>query len=332
MFLKPTRLVYRSGSEVLLPLTRILRETAVGDFPVLDRNLEPGNAMSSAQLPPVLIISSEDGSSISKAGIKVLQVDGSDLRRAESFGAVLARFRKAGEHKVDGVEIFAPSDPIRVPPAPAEGQVWVPHVFCWQAAGNVALAWELSTEANLRDLFEVSIQEVIRWAQRPDLLIRLGRLACEIAPPHRKGGSYLSFRWLMTNQEVAAVVLSAQRVAIEHVSLHIDAAQEDAVVRVLTLALGFVEIPRPPSISIPGRWLQAGNSRVHINSREARNAEEGFPGTAPNHMCFAIADLQATELALQEQGIATERAGSLAQPQVWFRLPGGAVIELQPRS
>ncbi len=134
----------------------------------------------------------------------------------------------------------------------------------------------------------------------------------------------------MANQELAAAALSEQSVAIEHVSIHVDATKEEEVVRVLTTALGLVEVPRPESIPVPGRWLQAGGSRVHLNFRTARGDEPGFPGMAPNHVCFAVADLEAVECALAQQGYATKRAGSLAQPQLWFRLPGGAVVELQP--
>lgn len=257
--------------------------------------------------------------------------DGCDSRRAEAFGTVLARSREARGHKHQEVEVFASSDPLHRPSTQEPDQTWLPHLFCWETAGNVALAWELSTRAELPDLVGARPEDVARWSQRPDLLIELGQLASAVKTPSEKNGEYLSFRWLMANQETAALALSAQSIAIEHVSLHVDVNQEDAVVRVLTVALGLVEIPRPSSISIPGRWLQGGNSRIHINSREARDGEEGFPGTAPNHVCFAVADLPAVERALETQGLVIERAGSLAQRQVWFRLPGGSVIELQPQ-
>ena len=123
-------------------------------------------------------------------------------------------------------------------------------------------------------------------------------------------------------------MLSVAVVGIEHVSLHVPAEEEDRVVEAFTIALGMVEIPRPVSIDVPGRWLQAGACRVHLNSRERREAERGFPGTAPNHVCFAVADLESAEEAIQAAGFETRRAGSLGG-QVWFRLTGGTAIELQ---
>ena len=120
--------------------------------------------------------------------------------------------------------------------------------------------------------------------------------------------------------------------ALGHISLHVEPAKEDWIVQVLTSGIGLVEIPRPASISVAGRWLQCGNSRVHLNSRrEAKAGEAAFPGTAPNHVCFVVADLAAAERELRTRGIATKRAGSLEQPQLWFLAsPGGSFVELQP--
>ena len=97
---------------------------------------------------------------------------------------------------------------------------------------------------------------------------------------------------------------------------------------VLRDALELVEIPRPRTISVPGHWLACGSARVHLNAREGVAVEA--VGTAPNHICFAVNDLNAVQAAVEAHGFACQRGGSLAS-QVWFRLASGTVIELQPR-
>jgi len=282
-------------------------------------------------LPPPLLVAADGGGNRSAGPkVNVLRREGCDVPRAEAFGAILAAAREARGDSQE-IVLFAASDPARHPPAAVDGQVWLPHVFCWRSPRNAALAWEISTEARLPDLAEASADDVLRWAQRPDLILRLCHLAGDAVAPEEPQQQHLSFRWLMANQETAAAALADEAVALEHVSLHVDAAHEAAIVRALTTAIGLVEIPRPASITTPGRWLQAGNCRVHLNSRSARGGEQGFPGTAPNHVCFAVADVPAVARALEQQGFATEQAGSLSQQQVWLRLPGEIVIELQGR-
>ena len=141
-------------------------------------------------------------------------------------------------------------------------------------------------------------------------------------------GDYLSFRWIVAHENEVAEALTRGAISIEHVSLHVDPAEEEAVAAVLIEALGLIEIQRPDSISVPGRWLQAGSSKVHLNSRRRRDGEHVFPGTSPNHICFAVDDLDAAEATLRDAGIETTRAGSLGH-QVWFSL-AGTTIELQP--
>jgi hypothetical protein len=274
-------------------------------------------------LPPPLLLTGEDATGLDN---EVELVGDGDLQMARAFGAVLNRARAAGGHTPGRPSLFAPEEPLRPPPPSPEEQVWVPHIFCWLKMDAVALTWELVPLTCLESLFGGSLEDVIRWARRPDLLLRLARLASR----GQTSGEHLSFRWLIANQERAALALAAEKVTVEHISLHVEAEAMDRVVELLTTAVGLVEIPRPSTITIPGRWLQAGNSRVHLNSREACDDEVGFPGPRPNHLCFAVANPAEVERALAAQGVATEQAGSLAERQIWFRLPGGCVVELQP--
>jgi len=215
------------------------------------------------------------------------------------------------------------------PPAPLE-KTWIPHLVLWEEEQVVLLLWELIRLAALQSVLGTEPHDVIRWADRRDLLLRLGELALD-GPDGRQADGHLSFRWLMAHQDEAARVLAAESVDLEHVSIHVAPEDEADVVRILTQGLGMVEIPRPGTIPTPGRWLQTGNARVHLSSREARPDEEGFPGTAPNHVCFAVEDIFATELELARLGVPTKHAGSLSTPQIWIRLRGGTAIELQAR-
>jgi hypothetical protein len=278
-------------------------------------------------LPPPLIVRTEEANLLGDEVETAIVTAGGDTQRANAFGALLGRMRSARGHASPHLELFAPIEPLQEPPLNPEGRIWVPHLFCWQSSDTPALAWELVPIADLETLVNATVDDVARWARRPELLLRLARLA----PREHAGREHLSFRWLMANQEHAAMALAAETVAIEHVSLHVDGAEMDSVVRLLTAAVGLVEIPRP-AISIPGRWLQSENCRVHLNSRDAHPDEIDFPAPAPNHICFAVADLGAAEQALAAYGVAIEEAGSLVRRQVWFRLPGGCVVELQPKS
>ena len=286
-----------------------------------------------AALPLPLMVSPGDDHDVvdgEPTEICVLPARGCDQARARAFGAALAKCRVERGLEAQRIEIFAPTDVVSRPPEAPRGRVWVPHIFCWRTVSEVSLAWELSALGRLRDLVDADAAKVSRWSRHPVLMIRLGHMAVKAAGDSAgPQEGHLSFRWLLANEEVAASAFAKERVSIGHVSLHVEPAEEEWIVEILT-AIGLVEIPRPASISVPGRWLQCGNARVHLNSRHMRAGEPAFPGTAPNHVCFAVTDLAATERVLQALGVTSKRAGSLEQPQLWFRLPGGSFVELQP--
>lgn len=215
-------------------------------------------------------------------------------------------------------------------PAPVDGQVWIPHVFCYETLSRLALVWERLPLDELDAKLGASLADVERWATRPQLLLRLLSIASSASRFVETSGTqvHLSFRWIMANQEEAAEAASEGVVDIEHVSIHVHPDEEETVVELLVQALGLIEIPRPREITVPGRWLQAGRSRIHLNSRAAHTDETDFPGPRPNHVCFGVSDLSAAEVALEAAGVPTRRAGSLGK-QLWFRL-AETMIELQP--
>ncbi|MEA2492181.1 MAG: hypothetical protein QOJ29_92 [Thermoleophilaceae bacterium] len=285
------------------------------------------------QLPaPLIVLPSPDV----PAGVTI--VAGSELARAAGFAGTLVEHRRATGQWEGSLDIFAAADPRRLPPPLAADGLWVPHVFCWESTRQPALAWERSSHHEVATRFDADPADVARWAARPqallDLLATAAGQAGTMSPgnqtrPGQPAADHLSFRWLLAHQELAAAVVSSLAVSLEHVSLHVPAEGEERVIDLLTRIVGLVEIPRPSSIDVPGRWLAAGPSRVHLNFREGRTSETGFPGPRPNHVCFAVVDVQRCQSLLNEAGIETKQAGSLTG-QLWFTLPGGAVIELQP--
>lgn len=281
--------------------------------------------------PPLLLRPGHSSPGATPTPVSVVDGAAADPERAKTFGALLAQSRAArGLHTP--LEIFASTAPDTPPPPSPPGRVWLPHVFCWQTIDSPAVAWELCGEADVGTLVGGDAALVAQWACHLRQLLRVVEMAgtdgrsADLA--HEK--EHLSLRWILAHHDDVAEVLSGAVIAVEHVSIHIDPDDDERVARVLIEALGLVEVPRPGRIEVAGRWLQAGACRIHLNARPARENEPGFPGTAPNHVCFAVADLDAAEHAVRSAGFETRRAGSLGG-QVWFRLPGGTVIELQPR-
>lgn len=215
-------------------------------------------------------------------------------------------------------------------PAPVAGGIWIPHVCCAGESRQPTLVWELSSKSGVEEKLGATFAAAERWARQPGAILEIASRAGLRNGVVEEGDTriHLSLRWILANQDVAAEVATTARVAIDHVSLHVSPDEEDAVVRLLVDALGLAEIPRPAKIRVSGRWLQAGQSRIHLNSRSVNPGEADFPGPRPNHICFCVPDLDAAEAALKAAGVATRRAGSLGQ-QLWFRL-AGASIELQP--
>ena len=92
--------------------------------------------------------------------------------------------------------------------------------------------------------------------------------------------------------------------------------------------LGLEDIPRP-NMGIPGAWLGAGNSQVHLI---------GIPdgadvGTPPNslsplacHQAFAVEDYQKTVDHLKANGLEVMETNS-ERGQMWVKDPDGYIIE-----
>jgi catechol 2,3-dioxygenase-like lactoylglutathione lyase family enzyme len=277
-------------------------------------------------LPLLLVV--EGPPALPDPRVKVSEDPRCDTKRAQAFGTALVAAREARGLLCGPVFIFAAAEP--EPPAGMSepGTLWVPHIYRWRRDGESGIAWELQEENQVGSTLDAEPSDVRRWAARPGQLLRLA----ELAGPNTEGGTsdHLSMRWVLANEAAAAAALSTEHIALEHVSLHVSPEEESRVAAALVDGLGMIEIARPPSIKTPGRWLQAGLTKVHLSSRDTRPAEPGFPGTAPNHVCFAVTDFEAAVIAVERAGFPIVRAGSLGS-QAWFRLATGTTIELQQR-
>ena len=275
-------------------------------------------------IPPLRRL--EPAPSESESDARITVVAGSDAAVARAFGALLLDSRADRGLPAANVELFVSrEDSETLPPTPAVGgRMWAPHLIAVAPEDEPTLVWELADPAMFETALEAPARDIAVWANQPHALLRLAALA---RPSDSITGEYLSLRWLMAHQGQAASAASAG-VAFEHVSIHATPAEMDRVRGVLRDALGLVEIPRPSTISIPGHWLAAGEVRVHLNAREG--VAPAAAGTAPNHICFAVANLEAVKARVEALGFACQEAGSLGD-QIWFRLQSGTVLELQRR-
>lgn len=93
--------------------------------------------------------------------------------------------------------------------------------------------------------------------------------------------------------------------------------------------LGLEPVERP-DFGIPGAWLSAGNSQVHL-IQTPKGAEVGAPPPSisplANHQAFAVEDYEATVARLKARGVEVLET-SPEQGQLWIRDPDGNVIEL----
>ena len=92
--------------------------------------------------------------------------------------------------------------------------------------------------------------------------------------------------------------------------------------------LGLEDIPRP-DFGIPGAWLDAGNSQVHLIAAPD-GADIGAPPDALSplacHQAFAVEDYQKTVDHLKANGLEVMET-SAQQGQLWVKDPDGYVIE-----
>ena len=119
--------------------------------------------------------------------------------------------------------------------------------------------------------------------------------------------------------------------AVNHISFSV--SDLDASLAFYRDVLGLEAIPRP-EFGIPGAWLKAGNSEVHLIARpEGVPAGHTSEGLSPleNHQAFAVDDYQKTVDHLKSHNLEVLET-SPKQGQLWVKDPDGNVIEfITPR-
>jgi catechol 2,3-dioxygenase-like lactoylglutathione lyase family enzyme len=109
---------------------------------------------------------------------------------------------------------------------------------------------------------------------------------------------------------------------IQHVALESRHADAAALLRFFR-ALGFHEVPTPPSLAERATWLQAGATQVHLLW-----ADE--PVVPPRgHLAVLPDDYEETLTALRAEGFEPEpRREHWGAPRSFVRSPGGHLVEV----
>ena len=115
---------------------------------------------------------------------------------------------------------------------------------------------------------------------------------------------------------------------VHHVSFRVNNVEE--ALEFYVGLLGCRQIDRPAAINVPGAWLQAGETQVHLIECPATE-ETGFPPSRINpvacHVAFRTQDLDAAAERLEAMGVVFE-PGPSSVKQLFFRDPSGNMIEL----
>jgi catechol 2,3-dioxygenase-like lactoylglutathione lyase family enzyme len=109
---------------------------------------------------------------------------------------------------------------------------------------------------------------------------------------------------------------------VQHVSLESRRGDGDALVAFFAL-LGFTEVDPPPALRERARWLQAGDTQVHLLWADD-------PVVMPQgHIAVVAADYDATLDRLRDAGFEPEpRTEHWGAPRSYVRSPGGHRVEL----
>ena len=109
---------------------------------------------------------------------------------------------------------------------------------------------------------------------------------------------------------------------IQHVSLECRRDDAEALLR-FWRAVGFREVPAPPSLGDRATWLQAGATQVHLLWAD----EPVVP--RQGHVAVLVDDYEGALAALAADGFATEsRTRHWGAPRSYAHAPGGHVVEL----
>jgi catechol 2,3-dioxygenase-like lactoylglutathione lyase family enzyme len=112
--------------------------------------------------------------------------------------------------------------------------------------------------------------------------------------------------------------------ALHHVNVTVPPELEQTTKEFYGSVLGLEEVPKPKGTRSQGAWYQIGPSQLHLSVER----EDG--PLSSRHVCFAVADLKATEARFREAGIEIipDPRPREETPRFYVRDPGGNMLEI----
>ncbi len=113
-----------------------------------------------------------------------------------------------------------------------------------------------------------------------------------------------------------------------HVSLNASDGSLEETRQWYADVLGLPAITTRPEIpGVPGHWLDAGGTQLHLVG--APPSQQEIDPTGP-HWCLGVPDIEAAVAELEQRNIPYRRAfQGEGVVQIWVRDPSGATLELQ---
>lgn len=92
--------------------------------------------------------------------------------------------------------------------------------------------------------------------------------------------------------------------------------------------LGMRVLPERPELGFPGAWLAVGDLQIHLLEVANPDPVDGRPahGGRDRHAAFAVSDLEALVMRLEQAGVALQRSRS-GRAAVFCRDPDGNGLE-----
>jgi catechol 2,3-dioxygenase-like lactoylglutathione lyase family enzyme len=110
-----------------------------------------------------------------------------------------------------------------------------------------------------------------------------------------------------------------------HHSVNVEGRLDETVAFYQQL-LGLGDEARPEIPGIEGHWFAAGHAQLHLVDADA--GQRSIRPAGP-HVCFAVEDLPAAIVELEESGIPYVEGAQGTTVQIWFVDPAGNTIEIQ---
>ena len=114
-------------------------------------------------------------------------------------------------------------------------------------------------------------------------------------------------------------------VALHHVNVTVPPELERETKEFYGDVLGLKQVPKPSGSRPTGAWYQIGANQLHLSVENENRAP-----LSSRHVCFAVADLSATESKFREAGveIIPDPRPIEGASRFYVRDPGGNMLEI----